>query len=98
MYLHCSGCLWYVIVSADQNWHPAIDLVRGELDLYERSVAYQYWISIYIAVLQMTGNDVYPFGTFQVAYGAGSIITGALINANIFGNMALIIGDLNMKA
>lgn len=43
----------------------------------------------------MTGNDVLPFGTFQIFMSAASIIMGALINANIFGNMALIINDLN---
>jgi hypothetical protein len=46
----------------------------------------------------MTGNDLVPIGTFQILYSSISIIMGALINANIFGNMALIIGDLNMKA
>lgn len=98
MYLHCSGCLWFVIVSEDERWHPSVDLVRGDMELYSRPVGYQYWVSIYIAVLQMTGNDVYPFGTFQIGYVSTSIIMGALINANIFGNMALIIGELNMKA
>lgn len=46
----------------------------------------------------MTGNDVLPFGTFQIFLSAFNIIMGALINANIFGNMALIINDLNQKA
>ena len=95
MYLHCAGCLWYVIVSQDKKWIPALDLLNGDLELYTKSVDYQYWVSIYVAVLQMTGNDVLPFGTFQIFMSAFSIIMGALINANIFGNMALIINDLN---
>lgn len=70
-------------------------MLRNDFSLYERTIAYQYWVSIYVAVLQMTGNDVLPFGTFQIFASAASIIMGALINANIFGNMALIINDLN---
>jgi hypothetical protein len=46
----------------------------------------------------MTGNDITPIGMYQITISAFGIILGALINANIFGNMALIIGDLNMKA
>jgi hypothetical protein len=40
MYLHCAGCLWYVIVSQDKKWHPALDLLRNDFSLYERTIAY----------------------------------------------------------
>lgn len=51
MYLHCAGCLWYVVVAQDKKWVPALDLLRNDYSLYERSIAYQYWVSIYVAVL-----------------------------------------------
>jgi hypothetical protein len=32
--------------------------------VYEESVFYQYWISCYMSVLLVTGNDVAPRSTF----------------------------------
>jgi len=66
--------------------------------LYEAPLIHQYCISIYSAVLLLTGNDIIPRGTLQVAFVAIFITVGAIINANIFGNMALIISDLNKKS
>ncbi len=48
-------------------------------------------------MLLTTGNDIIPYGNFQIAFGGIIILIGAVIEANIFGNMALIIGDLNQK-
>ena len=46
----------------------------------------------------LTGNDITPKGTFSIAFVGFSMTLGAIINANIFGNMALIISDLNRKS
>lgn len=40
MYLHCAGCLWYVIVSQDKKWIPALDLLNADKTLYEKPVEY----------------------------------------------------------
>lgn len=53
---------------------------------------------MYSAVLLTTGNDVIPYGNFQIAFGGVVLLIGAVIEANIFGNMALIIGDLNQSS
>lgn len=45
----------------------------------------------------LTGNDIVPVGNFQIAFVAVSISFGAIVNANIFGNMALILSALNKK-
>lgn len=99
VYIHVLACLWFVIVSNDMVWSPTVDYVReGGSDLYEAPLIHQYCISIYSAVLLLTGNDIIPRGTLQVAFVAIFITVGAIINANIFGNMALIISDLNKKS
>ena len=64
---------------------------------YDDSYFRQYWISIYHAVLMLTGNDITPVGDFQITFVALSIALGAIVNANIFGNMALILTALNRK-
>lgn len=48
-------------------------------------------------MLLTTGNDIIPIGNFQIAFGGLAILIGAVIEANILGNLALIIGDLNQK-
>lgn len=98
MYIHCLACLWFLIVNGDQIWIPPLDYVDPSSDLYSSTLSHKYWTSIYNAVLLLTGNDIIPRGTFQVAFTASSITMGAIINANIFGNMALIISDLNRKS
>ena len=98
MYLHCSGCLWFSIASQDAYWQPPLDFNNEESDLYSQDVLYMYWTCIYYAVLTMTGNDIFPIGPTQIGFVALSIIAGALINANIFGSMAIIVGEMNSKA
>jgi len=98
MYIHCLACLWFVIANSDQEWKPPLDYVDPEADLYSDNLVHKYWISVYHAVLLLTGNDIIPRGTFQIAFVAIFITMGAIINANIFGNMALIISDLNKKS
>ena len=46
----------------------------------------------------LAGNEVGPRNTESVVFVAIVLIIGAIINANIFGNMAVIIQELNKKA
>ena len=54
-------------------------------------------MSVYHSVLLMTGNDAFPVGDIQVFFVVFSNTVGAIINANILGNMAVLIQDLNRK-
>ena len=98
IYIHCLACLWYVIVNINEQWKPRIDYVNPDDDFYDSSLQNKYFTTLYHAVLLLTGNDILPRGTFQVAFVACFITVGAIINANIFGNMALIISDMNKKS
>lgn len=44
------------------------------------------------------GNDIGPRGTFQLAFITVLLFAGAIINANIFGNLAVLLQQLNRKA
>ena len=55
-------------------------------------------MSVYHAVLMFTGNDVGPRDTFQIAFASWFIMVGALLNANIFGQLAVILATINRKA
>ena len=107
MYLHCVACMWFFIIDQNHSWIPPLDYLYIETTLYEQSYMYKYWISLYHSVLLLSGNDVGPRGdfqvsksrrTFQIAFGTACIVMGAMINANIFGNMAVLLQGINRKA
>lgn len=64
IYIHCLACLWYVIVNINEEWKPPLDYVNPDADFYNSSLANKYFITLYHAVLLLTGNDILPRGTF----------------------------------
>jgi hypothetical protein len=44
------------------------------------------------------GNDIGPRGSFQLAFITILLFAGAIINANIFGNIAVLLQQLNRKS
>ena len=90
------GCAWFSITKIDETWVPPLDL-GSDHNIYEDSLIRQYFIGIYHSVLMMMGNDIYPVGDLQVFFVVLSNTLGAIINANILGNMAVLIQDLNKK-
>ena len=55
-------------------------------------------MSLHAAVLLATGNDIGPRDTGQVFFGGMGLFMGAIINANIFGELAVLASQLNAKA
>jgi hypothetical protein len=66
MYMHCQGCVWYLLVKDDQKWLPPLDYVWTETAFYEESFSMKYWTCLYHSVLMLTGNDIGPRGSIQV--------------------------------
>ena len=98
MYLHCAGCAWYYIVIVDKEWIPPLDYVFVTTDFYEEQLDFRYFSSIYHSVLMLTGNDIGPRGVGQYIFVISALTAGAIINANIFGELAVILASLNRKA
>lgn len=70
----------------------------GVTDLYDRDIYYKYWDSFYHSVMMLNGNEVGPRDFIQYVYVSSLLIIGAMLNANIFGNMAVLLQELNKKA
>ena len=98
MYLHMIGCCWFYLVSQKRDWVPPLDYMFVETHIFEEEPMFQYWSSFYHAVQMLAGNEVGPRNTESVVFVAIVLIIGAIINAKIFGNMAVIIQELNKKA
>jgi hypothetical protein len=61
----------------------------------DKSVMMKYMISFHAAVQLVLGNGVLPQDYIQTILGAIGIFFGAIINANIFGELSMIFQSLN---
>ena len=97
LYIHTLGCFWFYCVSIEHTrrlyWVPPtyIAYSLGEEDFFELNDFSKYIISFYHSTLMLTGNDIYPIGMLLTTLAAFGGIGGALVNANIFGNIAIIV-------
>jgi len=99
LYIHCTACLLFYIASIDSEWLPGQFNYYGfEVSIYESDTHIQYMISFYNSILMLTGNDIYPANPIQYVLSSSLLICGALINANIFGTIAVIAQTFNRKA
>ena len=54
-------------------------------------------MSAYHSVLVLAGNDIGPRGTIQLIFTTVMLVAAAIINANIFGNIAVLLQQINRK-
>lgn len=97
MFIHCQACVWFKIVNQDQTWTAPLDGIDPNNDLYNDSTSRKYLISVYYSILLLTCNDITPTGQWKIFFCTSAVTLGAIINSIIFGNMALIIQNLNLK-
>ena len=77
---------------------PPLDYVWVKTDFYEKGLVYQYFLSVYHAVLMFTGNDIGPRESYQILFVSFFVMIGAIINANLLGQLAVILSSINRKA
>jgi len=102
LYIHCTACLLYYIANMERDteeWIPSQYSYYGhERTIYEEGISTKYMVSFYNSILALTGNDIYPSSWYQYLFSSAFLISGALINANIFGTIAVIAATFNRKA
>ena len=100
IYIHFTGCLIYSIMGENQMWQPAQHLYYygEEESFYDRSFLDKYFISIYNAILIISGSDILPKESFHFIVGSALYIVGALMVAHIFGTFAVITQELYKKS
>jgi hypothetical protein len=98
LYIHCSGCVIFYVADIDKTWIPGqmanfdSENTFFELDFFEK-----YFLSIYNAMLSMLANDIYPTNLPLLILTNCTMLFGALINANIFGTIVVIVQGFNRK-
>jgi hypothetical protein len=99
VYLHIYSCYWWSIVSQTETWVPNEDSMHGDDKYYKiynkDQFTRQYLTSLHWVVLITLGTDVSPQDTYQTVVSSTGMFLGAIINANIFGELALIFSQLD---
>ena len=96
IYLHCCTCFWWQVVFFDKKWICMLHLNSDDLyQLYSKDWSVQYIYCLHSSILVCLGTDIGPRGAIQAILGAWGVFFGTFINANIFGELALILSELN---
>lgn len=101
LYVHCIGCLWYFINKEQMTWIPPQDSIfsdPADRPFWRMSLFDQYFFCLYLSLQLLCCNDVLPQGTNMVAFGAIANLGGALVTANLFGELAILVSDLGRNA
>lgn len=97
IYIHCTACLFYYIISLDESWVPINDLSQGKTDLWVSGQVYQYFTSLYYMVLVIGGNETVPTTVGLKFFSAAAILIGNLYIANIMGSMANLVSIIQRR-
>ena len=100
--LHIFACLWNYMCEQEQYWIPPLDFVwTGKYPklyrFYGQSLFYRYIVHYYNAVLFLGGNEMGPRTNIEILTCTAILIAMAIINATLFGNMAVLIESSGSK-
>jgi hypothetical protein len=98
IWIHLTGCLYYTVATRNEEWIPVPDFVTGTTDLYDSSLLRRYITAYYHGMWLLKGNEVGPRDTESAMLGAICIILGSLITAILFGEMAVLMSNLNRRS
>ena len=105
--VHWIACVWYLLIKTRGSWVPPKDLdyttrQNNELwkkkDFYDETIWFKYITCFYYSILTMVGNEIGPRNASQTLVSSLIIITGAIVSAFIFGNMAALMATMNKKS
>jgi len=98
IYLHCLAWLDFLIVNDRQQWVPPLWYVSAASnDLYTSGIVRQYAISFYISILMFGGNEIGGTNEIELAFTGLAMLFSTIINALIFGEMAVLVEAISRK-
>ena len=74
-----------------------MDFIYGETILYDSANSYKYLNSMYHSVMLFGVNEMASRTTFELAISSLIMLFSAMVNANIFGAMAVMVQQMNKK-
>lgn len=97
-YLHLTACLWFMLINSSKAYIPPALYVDHYPNLYHNGeVLRQYAYSLYMAVYMLTAAEIGPRVGSECIFAGCSILLGQLFQAYMFGEIAVVLFDLNKK-
>lgn len=97
MYIHLTGCLWFILIKNQNNWVPVPDFLTGTSDFYEVGIWRQYIVIFYHAIWLLLGNEMGPRDTLEAAVASIFYLLGAIITALLFGEILVLSSNLSRR-
>ena len=96
IYIHFYACIWWLICKdAHSKWIPQVDMESDDFyQIYGKPIATKYNFSIFTAVQVLLGGDIMPQDGLQTTIAAIGTMLGAIINANIFSELVVIVESM----
>jgi len=97
LYIHVLGCWWFYLVAPTKDWVPNMDFIiinypePAEFELYYAEPFRKYWKSFYTGIYIFGVGEICAVSTFQLIFAASCMLFSAMVNANILGNMAVLV-------
>ncbi len=66
-------------------------------EIYSAAMERKYWKSFYIGVFLFGVGEITPRTTFELGFASFVMLFSAMVNANIFGTMAVLVQELSSK-
>ena len=101
MYVHFIACIWYYLIDHKKVWIPPLDYMHGYTTtprFFDEPPIYRYIVSLYTSCLFLFGNDLGARDNDQLVFISTVNIMGAIAQANLFGELAVLVYNINKKA
>jgi hypothetical protein len=98
IYIHVIACiLWETVNSENPVWVPAVDFIYAETKLFREDTFKQYLSMCYHAIMVFGLNEVAPVAPIEIIVVICMMIVSAMANAYIFGEMAVLVQEMDKK-
>lgn len=81
----------------NEVWIPEADFIYAETKLFREGVAKQYLSMAYHAIMVFGINEVAPVEPLEVGVVVVIMVISAMVNAWIFGEMAVLVQEMDKK-
>lgn len=95
IYIHFIAWVFYYVVDFEEEWIPGLDFLYGTTSFYSRSIYSKYLGVMYHAVMLIGLNEVYAQTTFELFIFSFLMLISSMVNANIFGVIAVLVSEAN---
>lgn len=99
LFLHFHGCAIWFVASYNNTWWPVCDIAFDRVAIYTKEdPIYTYATSIYYSLRLFTIHDIGPTAIIERTMFGIFAVVGAMVNANIVGNIYVLVGEMNAKS